>query len=168
MARILIDGYNLLPATALKDRDRLIARLGRYQKEKGHRITIVFDGTKGGTGTGDRYHEAGVEVVFTALTVTADDLIEELLRRSDASRFIVVSSDRRIQSAAKRARAAFLGSDEFARRMVQTGRADSGLKTPPWLEGRDEATDPDRRIKKGSPKKLPKDERARRRRTEKV
>jgi predicted RNA-binding protein with PIN domain len=168
MARILIDGYNLLPATALADREKLIARLARYQKEKGHRITVVFDGTKGGTGTGDRYHEAGVEVVFTALTVTADDLIEELLRRSDASRFVVVSSDRRIQSAANRARAAFLTSEEFAKRLRQPGRADSGLKTPPWLEGREETTEPDRRIKKGSPKKLPKNERARRRRTEKV
>ncbi|MFH1017794.1 MAG: NYN domain-containing protein [Pseudomonadota bacterium] len=167
MARVLIDGYNLLPVTGLSGRDRLIARLVRYHREKGHAVTIVFDGTRGGTGTGDLQHEAGVEILFSPLTVTADDLIEQILARSAAGVWVVVSSDRRIQSAARRARASFLSSEEFARRIGDTIKTQTLSDESPWFEGR--SVEPPRpQPKKGPSKKLSKEERRRRKGTEKL
>ncbi len=167
MSRVLIDGYNLLPVTGLADRDHLIARLSRYRHEKGHAMTIVFDGTHGGTPFGDRYHEAGVEVLFSPLTVTADDLIEQILDRSAPGAWIVVSSDRRVQSAARRARSPFLSSQEFVRRLERAAESDKPDDRGPWLEGRtQEAAHP--RPKKGPARKLTKDERRRRKGTEKL
>jgi gamma-glutamyltranspeptidase / glutathione hydrolase len=161
VARILIDGYNLLPQTEFKDRDRFIRALGTYARSKAHQITVVFDGTQQGTFHGDRYREAGIEVVFTPITVTADDMIEEILERADPNRWIVVSSDRRIQSAAKRAHSESVPSDEFARRMIASRAHSGSAEIPPWMEGREE-DDPRPPSKKGPSRRLSRDEKRKR------
>lgn len=163
MARIVIDGYNLLPATDFKDRDRLIAALAKYQTTKKHDITVVFDGTYGGLGSGDRDYSSGVEVIFTPLTITADDVIERMLPKLDPNTTIVVSSDRRIQIAARRAGAVFVSSQEFARRLTRksSDRFEGGI--PPWMEGRTEEESSKTKGKRGIPKKASKEERRRKR-----
>ncbi|HLG18268.1 MAG TPA: NYN domain-containing protein [Bdellovibrionota bacterium] len=135
MTRILIDGYNLLAVTGHPDREALIRSLVEYRTVKGHQITIVFDGTHGGTGHGDHFQTGGIEVIFSPLTVSADDTIEKMLEKPDASNWIVVSSDRRIQSAADRAHASPISLQEFAGKLRQ-GSSPASSTVPPWLEGR--------------------------------
>jgi len=160
MARILIDGYNLLAVTGHPDRDRLVRDLSQYQKAKGHQVTIVFDGTHGGRRDGDRFHSGGVEIIFSPLTVTADDTIEEMLMSTSMSGSVVVSSDRKVQSAAHRANATSVSSQEFASRLRSIATAVITQQTPPWLEGR---TEDDRapQMKKGAAKRRSKQERKR-------
>lgn len=171
MAHIVIDGYNLLPVTTYPDRDKLVAALARYKKEKGHDVTIVFDGTYDGTGTGDRSFSAGIEILFSPLTFTADDIIEKLVLKLDPNSMIVVSSDRRIQKAAKRAGAVVLESKEFAKRLSQSSslmEMEQG-DTPPWMEGRADEEENDRpRPKKGTAHKLSKEARRKKRSMKKL
>ena len=170
--RILIDGYNLLAATDLRDRDSLIAALARYRRRKQHPVTVVFDGMHGGSGLENRSLEQGVEVVFSPLTVSADDVIERLLLGKDAASWIVVTSDRRIQSAAVRAGTAFMPSEEFAARLSRTTRSASQPgdhpALPPWLEGRSESDARPSPAKRGRARHLTKKEKRRRKRLEKI
>ncbi|MFH1263328.1 MAG: NYN domain-containing protein [Pseudomonadota bacterium] len=138
MAHVVIDGYNLLPATTYRDREALIAALARYRKLKNHEVTVVFDGGKGGTRTGDRSFSSGIEVVYSPITVTADTVIEEMLPDFEGSSTIVVSSDWRIQTAAKREKMVFLESREFARRLTEAAKLPLGTAPPPWMEGRED------------------------------
>lgn len=142
MARILIDGYNLLAVSGHKGRDALLDDLARFRKARGHEIRIVFDGTHGGQGDLNRDYHGGVEIYYTPLTVTADDVIEEILEGPGASQWLVVSSDRRIQSAARKARATFVKSDEFSARMRHVPEPREEREAPPWMEGRDEDSCP--------------------------
>ena len=151
MTHILIDGYNFLPATDFSGRDPLVAALALYRKTRGHEITVVFDGTHQGTGSGDRSFSSGIEVIFSPITVTADEVIESMLPRMEPSSTLVVSSDRRIQDAARRAGATFVSSQEFARR----------LNAPPSPIINDADPGPSK-PKRGNPRKLSKEERKRR------
>jgi uncharacterized protein len=154
MTRILIDGYNLLPATDYSTRDRLIAALSVYRKTKGHDVMIVFDGTYGGFGDADRSFVGGVEVLFSPLTMTADDLIEQILPRLESNSTVVVSSDRRIQDAARRFGMTFVTSQQFAQRLLLSKVGDNELD-------RDLDLRPNPREKRGNPRRLPKEVRRR-------
>ena len=103
MSKVLIDGYNVLTASDFRDRDDLLLALSKYTKSKRLKITIVFDGTHAGTGSGENTRSGGVDIIFSPLTVTADEVIEELLSRPQGGEWIVVSSDRRVQKAAVKA-----------------------------------------------------------------
>ena len=168
MARILIDGYNLMAVTGHDDREALLRALGRFRKAKSHKITIVFDGTHGGTFGGDRYHTEGVEVLFSPITVQADDTIEEMLASSKGAGFLVVSSDRRIQSAAQRSGATPVSSEEFAKKLGGASSV-SYSDVPPWMEGRlDDEDDNPKPKKKGPSQKLSKEARRRKQRMNKL
>jgi len=158
MAYLIIDGYNLLAVSGFSNRDKLISALAQYRKEKKHEVTVVFDGTHTGTGSGDRYHVEHVEVIFSPITVQADDMIEEMLNKVEPSRTIVISSDRRIQSAALRSNATYVTSQEFSRRLKHSTSGSSEMGTPPWMEGRE---DEDAKPSSSKGRKLPKDERRR-------
>jgi len=168
MAHLIIDGYNLLPTTRYKDRETLIAALARFRRSRGHEITVVFDGTRGGFGWMNRDFSSGIEVIFSPLTVTADDLIEEMLEGKEASSTIVVSSDRRIQDAARRSRMVFFESADFARRMEAVRTIDGGKGSdPPWMEGREHEHAPSS-PKRGPSRKRSKEERRRSRSAKKL
>ena len=166
MARILIDGYNLLAVTNHADRDALLRSLSEYRKTKNHEITIVFDGTYGGRGQGDHFHTGGIEVIFSPLTVTADETIEEILAKPDAGGWIVVSSDRRIESAAHRAHASPISSQEFSARLRPRFPHPPANVLPPWLEGR--TNEEPRAEKKGSSSRRSKKERKHRKRFDRL
>ncbi len=149
MSHIIIDGYNVLAQSNYQTRDELLKDLKSYQKSQGHKVTIFFDGTHQGTGTGDKYMEEYVEVIFSPLMVTADDMIEEFLEKHHQSNIIVVSSDRRIQTAAKAKKLSYLESKEFLFKLKYVPSGNQKIPLKPWMEGRTTEEVHDRPTKKG-------------------
>ena len=144
MIRLLIDGYNLLPCTDSPDRDAFISTLVEYRRRKDIEVTVVFDGTHQGQGRMTKEFFGGVQIIYTPLTVTADDVIEGIVAMPSSEELVVVSSDRRIQSAARRASLVWIGSNEFARRLSAVSKPSE--QTAPWLEGRTpDAAPPEKR-----------------------
>jgi len=125
---LLIDGYNLLHAAGMaRDRygprdlqwarTRLIRWLVRkLTKRELSRTSIVFDARHPPENVPHTWLQSGLHVQFAAPEQEgdADVLIEELISRHSAPRqLVIVSSDHRLQQAAKRRRAAFITSEMF-------------------------------------------------------
>jgi predicted RNA-binding protein with PIN domain len=140
---IIIDGYNVLYAAGRflsrdtssgleQDRRDLLRHVSRRlsPRERG-RTTVVFDARDRGDLPAPPRREAELLVVFADRDGDADVTIERLIRTNSAPRRLcVVSSDHRLQKAARRRRATFLDSDVFlkrlARRAVPGERRDDG------------------------------------------
>lgn len=85
----LFDGYNLMNAAEIRDRQELIDDLASYLAYKGARGIVVFDGH------GDETEFGPLGVRFAT---SADDLIERLAaERRDSHDVFVVTSDREIR-----------------------------------------------------------------------
>lgn len=119
---ILIDGYNLIRQSAdlrhcerqslEAGRNALIDCLSGYQKRKGHRITIVFDGWNSGPVQEERDIKSGIYIIYSGHGEKADEVIKRLTAKTDEE-ILVVSSDREIASYAARRGKATLSSAEF-------------------------------------------------------
>jgi hypothetical protein len=142
----LIDGHNLiakLPDVDLADPDdeiELIIRLRNWAAEsKRRQATVVFDrGAIGGVA--HRLSSREITVIFAPPGKTADDLlIRRLKRLKNPKRYTLVSGDREIIDAARRARIKFMRSETFIERM--------GLapEMPPEEEIEDVEPEPDPR-----------------------
>ncbi len=159
----LIDGYNLIrrdPALASREAESLEAGrvalcqlLGQAARGSGDRFTVVFDGRgAGGLGTG----VAGVSVVFSSARETADRVLARLAAGGGA----VVSNDREVRHAAKRAGAIAVSADEFLGRMRAgaaggiSGGGDSAPQAPPYKKDEDEEP-AQRGPRKGNPRRTP-------------
>ena len=155
----LIDGYNVIrrdPELAGLDRLsledgrrgllRLVARVARGGPDD---FVVVFDGARiSAPPSGD----GRVRVVFSRPPDRADDVLIRLARQRGAGA-TVVTSDREIQNAARRARVAVVAADVFLERAVQ----------PATEEGNDRDTDDDTaraRPKRGNPRRRSREERA--------
>jgi predicted RNA-binding protein with PIN domain len=159
--RWLVDGYNVIgadPALAgAKERGMPAARSALLQRirEAEHRcgdpFTVVFDGD---VAPGPTASTGRIEVRFSRPPRTADDVIMELVRQLGAGA-IVVTSDNKIQNAARRAGAAAVASERFLAAL-------DGLAAAGESED-DEDEDDGRSSKRGNPHRVSKDERAVRR-----
>lgn len=99
----LVDGNNLMGMTAglsLRDassRTKLVQRICAYQRRKGGRYTIFFDGEPA---TGLMHRESklgGVAVRYSGAGVTADEVMVKFLRKTARPKeHIVISSDREL------------------------------------------------------------------------
>ncbi len=131
---ILIDGYNLLHATGIVGRgigpgglERSRLALVNFLAESIDpaelpHTTIVFDARQT-TGLPQVIEHRGVRVRFAVQHDAADDLIEELIRADSAPRrLVVVSSDHRLQRAARRRRAKAIDSDVWYAELVLARR----------------------------------------------
>lgn len=116
----IIDGHNLiaaLPDLDLSDPDderKLVEILQGFCSRTNRRATVYFDrGVLGGEPT---IKSGRVDVRFVRLPRTADDAIHDHLLKLDkeAPNWTIVSSDREVVSAARRAGASVLHSDAFA------------------------------------------------------
>lgn len=111
---LLIDGYNLIAPVAApsrrptrdwleRERKLLLRRL--VQKLPRHvcvRCCVVFDAANPPPGVVDSYEVEGISVRFSVGYAEADDLLEELISAHSAPKQLcVVSSDHRVQAAAK-------------------------------------------------------------------
>ena len=123
---ILIDGYNLIrqspellrhERTSLEaGRLALIQRLVTYQRQRGHRITVVFDGWQGGSPFEERDRSGGVVIRYSRRGETADAVIRRLAREG-REEVLVVTSDRGIAEHLGRRGAVAVSSLEFADRL---------------------------------------------------
>jgi uncharacterized protein len=122
--RLLIDGYNLLHVTGIVGRGNELTELHRSREallrflaaliEPGERAqtTIVFDAAGAPPGLPQTLAHDAMTVHFARDYTDADAMIEELIAANHTPRsLVVVSSDHRIQRAARRRRAKAIDSD---------------------------------------------------------
>jgi predicted RNA-binding protein with PIN domain len=123
---ILIDGYNLLRAVQkmqeqpdLVDAD-MCAVICEYLRRMGDIGTIVFDGI----GPPNKERLMGLhhlQVIFSGRNIEADAIIEQHIHDNTApKRLIVVSSDRRIRTAAKRRKCIDVPAGDFWMQVCHT------------------------------------------------
>ena len=128
----LIDGHNLIPKVGLRlesidDELELVAILQEYSRKARKDIEVYFDGAPPGGTSSRRFGR--VTAYFVSARSTADAAIEQRLKalKGQARNWTVISSDDRVRSAARTARAATESSEEFARRLG----GGSGDERPP-------------------------------------
>lgn len=132
---LLIDGYNLLYVSGIVGRGGGPGGLHRSRVallnflaeslDAGElsRTTVVFDAHDAPWGLPRSLEHRGITVRFAAQYQEADDLIEELIQAdSSPRRLVVVSSDHRIQRAARRRRAKVVDSDVWYAEVVRLRR----------------------------------------------
>jgi hypothetical protein len=156
--RWLIDGYNVIrrdpDLRSIEARElqagraallRLIAEVAARSTD---RFTVVFDGAPV---PGAAVSPGRLQVVFSRPPERADDVLIRLARQH-GNGAVVVTSDRTVQDAARRAGSAVLGAAEFLAGLAE------GDETG---ERGDEADEPDRAgSKRGNPRRLSKRARA--------
>ena len=137
----LIDGYNLLfalgftsrhwgPHALEKSREDLVSWVEKALGNSAASTVIVFDGREEFRSPVAR-RPSGLEVRFTAGQL-ADDAIEELIRAEANPRaLIVVSSDHRIQQAARKRKCTAWDSAEFIDWVLERGAPAPPKPTPP-------------------------------------
>ena len=122
----LIDGHNLIPKLglrldALDDELELAAILQEFARLNRRTVEVYFDGAPAGH-AGTR-NLGTVRAHFVRLGQSADDAIRARLQKMgrSAKEWVVVSSDREVQDAARAAQAQALTSEEFAKLLKPLG-----------------------------------------------
>ncbi|MCK9364501.1 MAG: NYN domain-containing protein [Syntrophales bacterium] len=102
--RIIVDGYNLIRLSSFRQYERisleegrkaLIRSLAAYRKNRGHSVTVVFDGWIGGSPNEERDRSEGVEIIYSRIGEKADEVIKRLAAKG-SEELTVVTSDREI------------------------------------------------------------------------
>lgn len=132
---ILIDGYNLMHAAGLanrsfgpgglqKARQGLLGLLAAsLDAREIDGTTVVFDAKDQPAGAPEMEHYKGLTICFATSHEDADAQIEELIRTDSAPRrLLVVSSDHRLQRAARRRRARSIDSEQFVEDLMARRR----------------------------------------------
>ncbi len=126
---LIIDGYNVMhalpvgrewPGRTFQDRrNHFLDRLRRYAEGRPHRITVVFDGGKGGEALGGAENVGGIEVSYSSLGVEADHLIRGMVERARVpGEILLVTSDKRVASHAHGLGASTARADELVNRLL--------------------------------------------------
>jgi uncharacterized protein len=131
---LVIDGYNLLHAAGLARKKYVGAQLHNARRQllfylashlsasERERTTVVFDAGDAPTDVARQMTVEGMSVEFARPGGDADTLIEEILQSHPAPRSVrVVSSDHRLQKAARRRRATSVDSDMFVTELEHRG-----------------------------------------------
>jgi len=129
----LIDGHNLIPKLGLyldspDDEMELVAILQNFARLKRQQVEVYFDGAPiGHAGTRSL---GTIRAHFVRLGQPADNAIRARLNKmgKSAKNWIVVSSDREVQSAARVNQAQYISSEEFARTLRETQNTASKVK----------------------------------------
>ncbi|MBN1545693.1 MAG: NYN domain-containing protein [Syntrophaceae bacterium] len=155
---IVIDGYNLIRQSDMlrryekisleEGRKALVQRVSLYKKQRGHRITVIFDGWEGGSADEERDRQAGIDIIYSRRGVKADDVIKKIVQRGGDD-LVVITSDRDIMHFTTRRGFTAISSPEFEEKMLSMGNHDGESGT---MANRDEDTDD---MKPGLKKKGP-------------
>lgn len=159
---LIIDGYNVIGRTEglgsdlLARRRRLIERLSHYRQIRGHAITVVFDGTHAGGLMEESMRASGIDIIYSRVGQTADELMRRMVELEGAG-CVVVSSDRAVQAVARNHGAVALSVGEFETRLREAA-------TTREIEEGEENEGDNRRSssKRGNPRRLSKTERRKR------
>lgn len=140
---LIIDGYNLMHAVGMarerygpggleRQRQRFLAFLVRQvPRAQRSRTTVVFDAIGAPQGLPRQSFLEQIEVLFASPGEEADALIEQLIATHSAPRqVLVVSSDHRLQRAARRRRARFTDSEEFIARLARQAVSRTRRESP--------------------------------------
>ena len=130
----LIDGHNLIPKLGLRldspdDEMELAAILQEFARLKRQQVEVYFDGAPiGHAGTRSL---GTVRAHFVRLGQTADNAIRARLNKmgKSAKNWIVVSSDREVQSAARVNQAQYISSEEFVKTLREAHSSASKVTT---------------------------------------
>ncbi len=131
---IIIDGYNLIrQSNTLRNidqqdiqrgREALIDLLASYKRIKGHRITVVFDGTDAGTFSQSKDQIKGIDIRFSRIGEQADAVIKRLATRF-REKALVVTSDRDVADFAALKEATPISSPEFEERLAMAAYSET-------------------------------------------
>jgi predicted RNA-binding protein with PIN domain len=132
---LLVDGYNLLYGAAIvgggsgpraleRSRFALVGFIaGALSENERATTTVVFDAAGAPPGLPQTIVRDGITLRFAKGYESADDLLEELIAADHAPRKLtVVSSDHRVQRAAKRRRGTAVESDVWYQLMLKKRR----------------------------------------------
>ena len=125
----IIDGHNLIakiPGLSLSmpdDEARLIELLNRFGQERRHKLEVYFDGAQPGQAGVRNYGR--VRAHFVPASQSADEAIRRRLRRlgKSAASWVVVTSDRDVQAAAREAHAQVARAEDFSPQVQTTLQA---------------------------------------------
>ncbi len=156
MSHLVIDGYNYIhrarssgfhpDANIDMIRRAFLDKFVHYKKQKGMRITVVFDAYNSFSTGRQRENYKGIDVVYSKENETADDVMIGWIREKMAG-MVVVSSDRAIIDEAKRCGVAF----------VVPSKLEALIAQAVFDKDENPAEDTDYFVKKkGNPRKLPK------------
>jgi predicted RNA-binding protein with PIN domain len=163
LQKALIDGYNVIGIyhkDLEKQRKILIESLIEYRKNKGHEITVVFDGWKTGGVLENHSFIGGIKVVYSRLGEKADSVIKRIIS-AERREWIVITSDRDVVSYAWSSGSIPIPSGDFLNAIEKRH-----MEKTHGYEDKDDYYDNDdheeyRDIgRKGNPKKLSKKDRA--------
>jgi predicted RNA-binding protein with PIN domain len=160
--RWIVDGYNVIrrdpdlagaEASGLEPGRAALLRvvIGAAQRT-GDPFTVVFDGAPGHVAPGG---SGQIDLVFSRPPETADDVVVALARRLGQGA-IVVTSDRTVGDAARRAGATILSAEQF----VTAARVAYVADEPETAEDDEEEDDVRDRGKRGNPRRRSAEERA--------
>lgn len=127
-----------------------------------HETVVVFDGHKSGMGPQSRTVRGGVEIIYSGLGESADNVIKRMISAGRKDR-IVVTSDREIARAVWASDAVPIDSAHFSRILEKAG---DQVSAPDELSDDDDGYDEPQRG--GNPHKLSKKDRALQRALEKL
>ena len=142
---LIIDGYNLLHASGVFGAERgargfeqsrmaLLDVLVELLGDDATNTIVVFDAAKAPNHLPQRHSHGPLQVWYARDYPDADALIEELLEQHKSPQeLVIVSSDRRIQRAARRQRARTFSSDTWLaeqRRRQNKGTPNVDKKPP--------------------------------------
>jgi predicted RNA-binding protein with PIN domain len=125
-AHLIVDGYNLARSGALPlsedpasevGRQELCALLAGYARNKGFRLTVVFDGRGAGKPERSRSAFKGGTAHFSSALESADDVIRDMARTAPAGT-VVVTSDRGLAGTLPSRAVTVVSCAEFAGRLL--------------------------------------------------
>ena len=143
--RWLIDGYNLMHAAGAMNarfvgarfhlaRKRFLNRMAAALGPLVHETTVVFDASHPPAGFPVESTYKGITIIFAVADDDADSRIERMIvEHPNPKTLTVVSSDHRVQRAAKRRKARAVGADDYLDHL-QTLRYEQPRPAPPRRE----------------------------------
>lgn len=94
---------------------------------KGHDITVVFDGWKGGEGKESLTKRGGIKIIYSRLGEKADSVIKRIIS-AERHEWIVVSSDREIANHAWSISSTPIPSETFLHFIEGEGSEEEGFE----------------------------------------